>query len=520
MFSRSLWAMLALALFALLTNCAHAFCSSRSDGSKCHPQIVRESLPFLRPGILDTVANHVNDPDEAHRPTFGFDQWRRMNYATADHFENCNFDGGAEVINDRYLRRGQDLPGIVEALSPLRRRLIVKKAIRSSLVDEDYPAPFEAARQWAWVLHAAQDLYSHSNWVELGFTDPSRELVDPGWDSWAGIPSDWRMIRGDVIGAQAPLPAGWKIEYLSLPDPAWPPKWADDADTGVLQRQLQALARQPKLGERIPFVTDASGKRFRLLISGHGPVFNPWNTCPLPELIHHDDLSKDNKTRRWHAEASKMAVGQTKHEWCRLLNLAQRENSPAGAAVLMGLMVNPGESPHPAGSVCAPAPAGTIELVARVTRILVHDDREANRSGPRNFVFAGFTPDFRRSARAQISAIAVDSGPAIPADRLPQSLRFCLNPSEPVVLTVQGWKDVGASPGGELDEADGLLAGATGTTPTAGQLVNQSKAFVLSRVSDNEHRRDLEITIEISARRLADCQARANHRTQGPDYAK
>jgi hypothetical protein len=50
--------------------------------------------------------------------------------------------------------------------------------------------------------------------------------------------------------------------------------------------------------------------------------------------------------------------------------------------------------------------------------------------------------------------------------------------------------------------------------------VNQSKAFVLSRVSDNEHRRDLEITIEISARRLADCQARANHRTQGPDYAK
>ena len=402
------WLVSSAVLIALLPGGAQAFCGKSGDGSKCHPQIVQESLGFLRPGILQALARHVNDPDEWDKPRFIVDQWRRMNYATDDHFDNCNFDGGVEKINDRYLRKRQDVPGILEALSPHRRRL--KSGSRGRFADEDYPRLFQAGRQWAWVLHAAQDLYSHSNWVELGFTDPARDLVDPGRGSWAGIPSDWHVVRSDVIAAQRPLPPNWKMEFLPLPDPSWPPKWAAAAKIAAVQGELDAQAKQPVLGERVPHVTDENGKRFRLLITGHGPVPNPWNTCPLARLIGHDDLNKDNRTRRWHYEASRMAIGQTRHEWCRLLHLAHSENAAAGAAVLMGLMANPGDSPHPPGTLCAPARAGGIEVIARVTQILVSDGKEDAGSGQLNLVFAGFTPDFQRSARTQATGVAIRSG--------------------------------------------------------------------------------------------------------------
>ncbi len=511
--------MLSVAFLALLTCDVHAFCRKRDDGSKCHAQIVRESLNFLRPGILQSIATHVNDPDERDKPKFFIDQWKRMYYATADHFDNCNFDGGTERINARYLRKGQQVHGIVEALSPLRRRLKAGGVTRSGFVDEDYPRLFEATEQWAWVLHAAQDLYSHSNWVELGFTDPASDLLDRGWESWAVVPSDWRLVRDDVVAAQKPMPPKWKMEFLSLSDPSWIPERAADADTADPPGEPSTLANQLKLGDRIPFVTDAGGNRFRLLISGHGPVPNPWNTCPLAKMVDHDALNKDNKTRRWNPDAVTMAIGQTQHEWCRLLNLTRRENTPAGAAVLMGLMVNPGQSPHPVGTLCAPTPAGGIEVVARVTQILVKDDKEDDGPGQLNFVFSGFTTDLRRSARTQTAGIAVNSGARVPYDSLPEPLRFCLNPSEQLVLTVQGWKDDGNLSRGELDEADHLLSGATAWTTSAEQLANRPEPFVQSRASDNEYQNDLEVTMEVSAKRSDVCQGKKDYRMQEPEYA-
>lgn len=517
--SRSAWVMLLAAFLSLLTNDVHAFCRDRDDGSKCHPQIVRESLDFLRPSILQSIATHVNDPDDWDKPKFVVDQWRRMNYATDDHFDNCNFDGGAARINERYLREGQEVHGIVEALSPTRKRLKGGAPTQGGFVDEDYPRIFEATKQWAWVLHAVQDLYAHSNWVELGFTDPARDLVDRGWESWAAVPSDWRVVRNDVVAAQKRLPPKWKIEFLPLSDPSWPPESGANADSPELRRELEALAKQLKLGDRIPYVTDASGRRFRLLISGHGPVPNPWNTCPLAKMIVHDDLNKDNKTRRWYPDALNMAIGQTKHEWCRLLNLTRSRNTFAGTAALMGLWVNPGHSPHPIGTVCAPAPAGGIEVVARITRILVKNGKEDHGPGQLNFVFSGFTTDLQRSARSQTAGVAIISGNRVPPALFPEPLRFCLNPSDQLVLTVQGWKDGGESSIGDLDEGDNLLAGATGWAASAEQLANRSEPFVLSCASDNEHQKDLEVTMELSANRSDNCHRKKDRRSQEPEYA-
>ncbi len=507
--SCSRWVVWPAAVLALLAGEAVAFCSKSSDGSKCHPQLVMESLDFLRPEILHTIAGHVNDPDEWDKPRFIVDQWRRANYATDDHFDNCNFDGSVEKINDRYLREGSEIAGIIEALSPHRRRL--KAGAASGHADENYPRLFEASIQWAWVLHAAQDFYSHSNWVELGFTNPDRNLVDRGRESWAGIPSDWRVVREDVIAAQQPLPPKWRMELL-------PPSSTGAANATTARAEFEARAKQAASGERVPQVIDGSGRRFRMLVSGHGPVPNPWNTCPLAEPISHADLNKDNKTRHGYPEASKMAIGQTRHEWCRLLNLANTKNSPAGAALLMGLMVNPGHAPHPGGTVCAPAQAGGIEVVARVTQIVVRDERKDPGPGQLNFVFAGFTPDFQRSARAQ-SMIAVSGAPVSP-DSLPKPLRFCLNPSEQLVLTVQGWRDHAQASKGQLDEQDNLLAGATGSIPAAAQLVKRSKPFTLARASDDEHRKDLEVFFSVSAERSTNCQQKKDHRMQEAEYAQ
>jgi hypothetical protein len=506
---RAAWTLLAPALLAPAPDAAWSFCSTSGDGSKCHPQIVREGLHFLRPGILDAIAHHVNDPDRRDKPRFVVDQWRRANYATADHFDNCNFDEGAERINDRYFGAGAHAPGVVESLSPFRRARRIDAARLSRLIDEDTPGILGAMRQWGWILHAVQDFYSHSNWVELGFTDPSRDLVDAGLGAWAKIPPDWRLVRGDVIAAQQPMPSGWRMEFSSL-----------EGRAGRLNAIAAGVEPQPhdaRSPRHVPHVVRPGAEQQRLLISGHGPVPNPWNSCPLAKLVLHDELNKDRRTRAGNPEALTMAIAQTRHEWCRLLALTHASGGVEAAAVPMGLMVSPGRSPHPAGTACAPAPAGEIEVVARVTGIQVRDGVQSGQ-GNLTLVFSGFTGDFRRSARAQSHGIAVGPGDEVPAGSHPAPLRFCLNPDERLVLTVQGWENRGASSRAGLDGGDALLAGATIRTPGAGQLASGAQPLLVRAASDNARRRDLEVGFEIFATSSANCRKSTDPRAHEPEY--
>ena len=504
---------------------AYSFCEGRNDRSKCHPQLVQEALPFLRPLVLHQIVNSVNGPDKV----------MKINYASDDHFDDCNFDGGIERINNRYKQtaipvNGTNVTdGVIPLLSPYRRLL---RTNRTSAIRADAPRVFDAMRQWAWILHAAQDFYAHSNWVELGFKDPVRNLIDNGWDTWREISSSWGKVRDDVIASQEPLPGKWKIDYLKLPDPTWPPNWVKDADTSELRREFEDLAAQPSLGERIPYITNDKGLRNRMLISGNSksPV---GNSCPVGVIISHEKLNKDNISRRWNDDAVKMAIGQTKHEWCRLVARSFKEGDGA-VGLLMGLLVNEEGNPHPDGTFCSKATDGPIEVDVKVNQIRIFNDHEDDGPGQLNLVLSAFSRDLKRSARSQTSTIKLESGNQVPRALLPNRLKLCMKESEQLVVSLQGWeeddrdvrdqrsgsnkllsvlagelmkgfKEYKAIASRDLSPDDDVLSGVTHTFLTARQLANSGQPKLIVKSSDNENTKDLEVTFEITAKRKDRC---------------
>ena len=80
---------------------AAAFCESpggdgREDDELCHGRIVRAAvLPFLRHSVAHELDEYILVPDTNSFPDFY--------QAQSDlHFDSCNFDGGADTINDNY----------------------------------------------------------------------------------------------------------------------------------------------------------------------------------------------------------------------------------------------------------------------------------------------------------------------------------------------------------------------------------------------------------------------------------
>ncbi len=59
--------------------------------------------------------------------------------------------------------------------------------------------------------------------------------------------------------------------------------------------------------------------------------------CADPITVNHSELNKDDDSRTGFAAARGLAVTQTKHEWCRLLNLLQSEKGIGGASLAMEL---------------------------------------------------------------------------------------------------------------------------------------------------------------------------------------
>ena len=119
---------------------AAAFCESpggdgREDDELCHGRIVRAAvLPFLRHSVAHELDEYILVPDTNSFPDFY--------QAQSDlHFDSCNFDGGADTINDNYYG---NIPERLTLPSPFYGR----------------PGLFPAMRAWGFVLHAAQDFYA------------------------------------------------------------------------------------------------------------------------------------------------------------------------------------------------------------------------------------------------------------------------------------------------------------------------------------------------------------------------
>jgi hypothetical protein len=435
----------------------------------------------------------VNAPDQ--RGFFIWEKARLWEYDSADHVDKCNFDGSVDNINSRYTRldRNSGLLGVVPLLRPTRPSQNVG----------DWPQVLQGAEHWAFLLHAVQDFYAHSNWVEMQRTD----LIDSGLGLWTPISSNWGIVRDDIVASQNNPPRGWRID--PLPDPA-----------------------RPVTETHVPIVHTSDGRTLRLLISGTEPgvIFQ---SCPV-EIPHDDDgrilgLNKDNITRtkdgssfipapgddRWgdfgYLRARDLAVEQTSHEWCRLLTLMRDREGFAGASVPMGLWVAPqadacapGQhcSPHPAGSACGPLPAGPIEVTVSVPSIRVLNDRDGNDSpGELNLVFTLYTDDFHRSARTQTGTLRIRSGAQVPHGDLPNSLSLCLDPDETLVATLQGWDDDDDDPArrATIDQGDDeILRGVTYVVGRGADLAASVGVGTFTKRSDDHDHEDLEVQFQIA----------------------
>ena len=434
---------------------------SQPPGSVCHVEMTRQSLEFLRPLVLNLITDHVNDVDNLSL----------INKASDDHFDDCNFDGATERINSRYFLPfglpGSSRPlGVIPALSP--RRFEVPFADT-----KDHAWIFAASRQWADIIHASQDFYAHSNWIEMGFTDVSR-LLDARTGPWRELDQDWMTVHDNVKTSQGLAPYGWRI-----------------ASTSTV---------------KVPRLIDTEGRTYRVLLSGTNG--NPAQSCPSVRVgssleftdlgISHDVLNKDDHGRERHDDAVKMAKGQTRHEWCRLLHLAKADGGVDAAAVPMALFVSESGNPHPPGTACATPRDGPLFVTFKVRSINVQNAVELGRTERLNFVLSAFTDDFTRSKRSESLQVSVGSQGSVAASRMPSQVSLCLRRGERLAVTLQAWQDQGNSLRGQLDEQDKLLSGATRYLGAAETLGGVRLGRQISASSDNPQAHDMDVVFEIS----------------------
>lgn len=252
---------------------------STAPGEPNHEEITAAGLGFLRAEIVTALqaANVATDVE--------------FFLVNANHFDDCNFSGGAQVVSDSQAEA-------VAALEP---------ALASPTTDA------LAIRAFARSLHALQDFYAHTNWIELG----GQVLVDasltafPALTPYQTVPSSGFVI---VQGAKPKRAALTRDEAAAYPE---------SAVVGVrLHKQPPALG----------------------LISGTVD-YEEGNYCPDAVAMTHEELNKDkasNVGRTAQYEAAKaLAILQTEHEWCRLLELTRSAWGDAGVARL-STWVEPG----------------------------------------------------------------------------------------------------------------------------------------------------------------------------------
>jgi len=271
-----------LSLFAWLAGCSSAGPSagteldpgvdraafSTTPGEPNHEQITATALSFLRPEIIAALqaANVATDAE--------------FFLVNANHFDDCNFSGGSAVVVDSQARA-------VEQLEP------------SAATPE---ADLNAIRFFARSLHALQDFYAHTNWVELG----ADQLVD---QSLTAFP---------ILKPYSTIPSSGFVVVQG-------------------ERPHAGLTRDKRAPYPTNAVVRAKPGRGLGLISGTVD-YEKGDFCPRPVAMTHEELNKDKSTnvgRAQQYEAAKaLAILQTEHEWCRLRELTRAKWGTVGVVRL------------------------------------------------------------------------------------------------------------------------------------------------------------------------------------------
>jgi hypothetical protein len=248
-------------------------------GSKQHDEITRSAFPFLNPVTLDKVVSAILSQDE------GLTDFSLQSYYADNHFDACRFTDSADNINKKYDNILINLGGY----------------------DGDPAVTFGE------LLHPVQDSYSHANWVEMG----KDHIVENGNNLWAAFSPWWPLANSNdqnVIVVEGDLPSGWTMT------------------SGI-----------------VPKITGPFGEQAGLFTFHRG--WKPGNACPDElKMWKHPQLNKDDENPdeyagdlsrypEYHKKAKSLAVEQTAHEWCRLVNKVDLSQGPSGVKELFNKWV-------------------------------------------------------------------------------------------------------------------------------------------------------------------------------------
>ena len=261
---------------------------STTPGEPNHEEITAAALDFLRPEILLAITGGNVSTDV------------EFFLVNANHFDDCNFSGGSAVVAAQQAEA-------VQALDP---------------ADVTPEAEGRALLAFSRSLHALQDFYAHTNWVELGGTvlvDSSLEAFAP-LEPYSTIPSTGFVV---IEGSKAPKTALNRDERAPYPKSA-------------VVSFKQKHRRSPGL------------------ISGTVD-YEPGDFCPASVAMTHDELNKDKSTLAdrvpQYEAARSLAISQTRHEYCRLTELARAAWGDAGAARVTAWVAEGAAAPDCAGSL-------------------------------------------------------------------------------------------------------------------------------------------------------------------------
>ncbi|AUX31342.1 MULTISPECIES: hypothetical protein [Sorangium] len=263
-----------------LDESADAF--STAPGEPNHEEITHTALSFLKPSVLTALKVGNVSTDVAYH------------FSNTAHFDDCNFSGGAAFVAAKQAEA-------VRALGP-----------GLPLLDGDALAMLAFGRS----LHAVQDFYAHTNWVELG---------------------------GDVLVDQSLTAFPALAPYSAIPSTGFIVVQGDKPKRAAVTRDADA----PYPEYAIVTVRVQRTNKYGLV---SGTVeYEPGNYCPPPVAMTHDELSKDKTSltdrTAQHLAAKSLAIQQTRHEWCRLNRLARDAWGDAGTARLAAWVADPSSAP-------------------------------------------------------------------------------------------------------------------------------------------------------------------------------
>lgn len=170
------------------------------------------------------------------------------------------------------------------------------------------PDLYLAAFTFGNILHAGIDFYAHSNWVELGRTD----LIDDGNDKWTLL-QPFNLVKGVYIiqGRDENIPQGYNLTL-----------------NGKTVTVTNPAGTHPGLiSGTVPYEPGSCPNSVSL---GHWDSF----FGQLPKFLTIPGSNKDKPGMTGYLPGVSLGLAQTKHEWCRLVNLVGKTYGDKGKQML------------------------------------------------------------------------------------------------------------------------------------------------------------------------------------------